>query len=53
MPANRPPEPDIRRYYPHVYDEAGRLDRTPQGRLERAVIGVSCHLLAVATVGAG
>ncbi|SCE94474.1 Methyltransferase domain-containing protein [Micromonospora purpureochromogenes] len=36
MPSTRAPEPDIRRYYTDVYDEAGRLDRTPQGRLERA-----------------
>ncbi|MFF5175081.1 class I SAM-dependent methyltransferase [Micromonospora sp. NPDC000089] len=28
------PEPDVRRYYTEVYDEAGRLERSPQGRLE-------------------
>ncbi|MFG3301022.1 class I SAM-dependent methyltransferase [Micromonospora chersina] len=34
MPQHRPAEPDIRRYYTEVFDEADRLDRTPQGRLE-------------------
>ncbi|MEV0806195.1 class I SAM-dependent methyltransferase [Micromonospora sp. NPDC050200] len=36
MTPPRPAEPDIRRYYTDVYDEAGRLGRTPQGRLERS-----------------
>ncbi|MEH0842843.1 class I SAM-dependent methyltransferase [Micromonospora sp. CPCC 205711] len=34
MIAIRPPEPDVRRYYTEVFDEAGRLGRSPQGRLE-------------------
>ncbi|NBE80377.1 class I SAM-dependent methyltransferase [Micromonospora rubida] len=34
MPAHRPAEPDILRYYTDVFAEADRLHRTPQGRLE-------------------
>ncbi|MFI2714106.1 class I SAM-dependent methyltransferase [Micromonospora sp. NPDC018662] len=34
MPAHRPAEPDIQRYYTEVFVEADRLDRSPQGRLE-------------------
>jgi hypothetical protein len=47
--AHPPVEPDIRRYYA----EAGRLERSPQGRVRTrpAVIGGSGHLLAAARVG--
>ncbi|MEU7761227.1 MULTISPECIES: class I SAM-dependent methyltransferase [Micromonospora] len=34
MPAHRPPEPDVSRYYTEVYVEADRLEGSPQGRLE-------------------
>ncbi|MFG2069088.1 methyltransferase domain-containing protein [Micromonospora tulbaghiae] len=34
MPAHRPAEPDISRYYTEVYAEADRLEGSPQGRLE-------------------